>query len=236
MLKDAFTYARAHLGLKTAVGTEAPRNSFYDNSMSADADQSATYEAVFKRVELAYPIDLWWTWTSEGFIWQDGSASPVNEMKGAPVVGSSCPFDKDTSRYGGVAGQWQNTWLMKNGSSIAAVGGAASGVSFSLTLAHPSPLQPGSSWCLRPCNGTGACSAGDMPAAAECKGDPAEQWQFDSGSAQLRPASDGSLCMEAASCTHDASGGTWWCQAPTVSLQKCRDGYQGQQVSHPSAT
>jgi hypothetical protein len=42
-------------------------------------------------------------------------------------------------------------------------------------------------------------------------------------------ADDPSLCMEAAACVHDASGGTYWCQAPTVTLQACRPGYQGQQ-------
>lgn len=103
MLKDAFTYARTHLGIKTAVGTETPRNSWFAGTMSGDADQSATYETVFQRAQAAYPIDLWWSWTPEGYIWQDGSTSAVGAMRGAPVVASSCPFDKDTSRYGGVS-------------------------------------------------------------------------------------------------------------------------------------
>jgi hypothetical protein len=39
MLKDAFTYARAHLGMQTAVGTEAPRNSWYASTMTGDASR-----------------------------------------------------------------------------------------------------------------------------------------------------------------------------------------------------
>ena len=238
MLKDAFTYARTHLGIKTAVGTETPRNSWFAGTMSGDADQSATYETVFKRVQAAYPIDLWWSWTPEGFIWQEGSQSPIGAMQGAPVVASSCPFDKDTSRYGGVAGQWQNSWLIVNASASATtirtpkrrqdMGGHSGGTSsFSLMLAHPSPLKPGK-WCLQPCAGNATCKAGDFPAAAPCSSvsDTEQQqqqhWHYDSASAQLRSAQEPSLCMEAASCVHDASGGTYWCQAPTVTLQPCR--------------
>lgn len=232
MLKDAFTYARNHLGIKTAVGTEAPRNSWYAATMSGDADQSATYEAVFKRVQAAYPIDLWWSWTPEGYIWQEGSNSPVGAMNGAPVVASSCPFDKDTSRYGGVAGQWQNSWLMVNASGTVTTGsGKHTGpTSLSLTLAHPSPLKPGK-WCLQPCASNATCKAGDFPAAAPCSSvsSPQQHWHYDSASAQLRSAQDPSLCMEAAACVHDASGGTYWCQAPTVTMQPCRSGYEGQQ-------
>ena len=139
---------------------------------------------MFRRAQAAYPIDLWWSWTPEGYIWQDGSRSPVGAMRGAPVVASSCPFGKDTSRYGGVAGQWQNSWVMN--ATAAGAPAAAGGGAFSLMLAHPSPSHAGQ-WCLRPC-AAGACKAGDFPAAAPCATAVAEtsagRWLFDA--AQLR--------------------------------------------------
>eukprot|EP01052_Picozoa_sp_SAG31_P015602 SAG31_NODE_1008_length_10407_cov_2.369131_3_plen_244_part_00 len=164
MLNDSFTFARNHLGMKTAVGTETPRNSWFSATMSADADQSETYENAFKRIQAAYPIDLWWSWTPEGYIWSDGSSSPIGSMVGAPAVASSCPFDKDTSRYGGVAGQWQNTYIMNASSSEVFRGAAQTETPFSLTLAHPSPLQSGN-WCLQPCSASGSskCHANDSP-------------------------------------------------------------------------
>jgi hypothetical protein len=62
MLREVFTYARAHLGFKTAVGTEAPRPAFFTDIDTSAESAESTYEAVFRRVEKAYPIDYWWQW------------------------------------------------------------------------------------------------------------------------------------------------------------------------------
>ena len=140
MLNETFRYARAKLGFKTAVGTEAPRNAFFIQSMGGGAAAAqSTYEAVFQRIERAYPIDYWWTWTPEGFIWNEGnlgyssvcthilslvpmavgSSSPVGTMIGAPVLASSCPTSPS-------AGEWQNTWTLVNSSSASKCFGSLS--------------------------------------------------------------------------------------------------------------
>ena len=144
MLREVFTYARAHLGFKTAVGTEAPRPAFFTDIDTSAESAESTYEAVFRRVEKAYPIDYWWTWTPEGFIWNEGSGSPVDEMTGAPVLASTCPNP-------GGSGTWSNTWtLVKQGDSSTLI---------SLQLSQGSPLHPGE-WCLTACNSSLSVSPG----------------------------------------------------------------------------
>jgi hypothetical protein len=175
-----------------------------------DADPQTlvkSYEAVFKRITAAYPVDWWWTWTPEGYIWNDGSASPIGAMEGAPVVAGSCP-PPGPPPVQGSATPWSGLWQFN---SINSTGGG-SGAYSSLSLASPSPLQAGS-WCLKPCNGTASCAPGDLPVMTECQAnDLAQGWVFNSTTALLHVASAPSLCLESASCTHDPAGGTWWCQ------------------------
>eukprot|EP01052_Picozoa_sp_SAG31_P031064 SAG31_NODE_3252_length_4490_cov_1.814165_3_plen_742_part_00 len=258
MLKEVFSYARFHLGFKTAVGTEAPRNAFFIDSMEGGvAAAQSTYEAVFQRIEKAYPIDYWWTWTPEGFIWNEGSPSAVGAMAAAPVLASSCPASP-------AAGTGLNTWTLNattlqlpsaadwsNGSEqtvylLSLVSDPSGG-----TQASTASLTAGA-WCLRPCAAAAipsldtntvdptrlshgdlaatlaaTCKAGDVPVLAPCNASAAGLGWIRDG-ALLRVAASPGLCMESASCTHDPAGGTWWCQGPTISLEKCKIGYTGQ--------
>jgi hypothetical protein len=175
-----------------------------------DADPQTlvkSYEAVFKRITAAYPVDWWWTWTPEGYIWNDGSASPIGAMEGAPVVAGSCP-PPGPPPVQGSATPWSGLWQFN---SINSTGGGSGAYSI-LSLESPIPLQAGS-WCLKPCNGTASCAPGDLPVMTECQAnDLAQGWVFNSTTALLHVASAPSLCLESASCTHDPAGGTWWCQ------------------------
>ena len=159
----------------------------------------------------------WWSWTPEGYIWNEGSASPIGAMEGAPVVAGSCP-PPGPIVPGSV--QWSGLWRLN----------ASSDESYStLSLASPCPLAAGE-WCLKPCNGTASCAPGDLPVMTVCDpNDHAQHWVFNSSTALMHAAADTSLCLESASCTHDAAGGTWWCQGPRVSIQTCRPEYTGQQ-------
>jgi hypothetical protein len=137
-------------------------------------------------------------------------------MKGAPVVAGSCP-PPGPIVPGSV--QWSSLWRLN----------VSSGSYSTLSLASPSPLAAGE-WCLKPCNGTARCVPGDLPVMAECSpSDHAQHWTFNSSTALVHTAVDTTLCLESASCTHDAAGGTWWCQGPRVSIQTCRPEYTGQQ-------
>ena len=183
----------------------------------ADQTLVSTYETVFKRVQALDYVDWWWTWTPEGFIWNEGSASPVGAMEGAPVVAGSCPP--------GV--KWSGLWQLN---------ASTSGSYSSLSLANGSIVQPGA-WCLKPCNGTASCVAGDLPVMTECQANDSSQgWLFNSSTALLHAASDPSLCLESESCTHDPAGGTWWCQGPIVSVRLCRPDYTGQQWDYKAVT
>jgi len=77
VLKEAFEYARA-LGVKTCVGTETPLvipTAVKQRLTAAGKDPAKPdvvqeiYEAIFERIERAYPIDYYWFWTPEGWTW-----------------------------------------------------------------------------------------------------------------------------------------------------------------------
>lgn len=138
-------------------------------------------------------------------------------MEGAPVVAGSCPPPGPIAP-GSV--QWSGLWRLNVSSAKSHC---------TISLASSSPLADGE-WCLKPCNGTVSCGPGDLPVMTACApNDRAQHWIFNTSTALLHTAADSSLCLESASCTHDAAGGTWWCQGPRVSIETCRPDYTGQQ-------
>lgn len=76
--RDAFTFAR-RLGVQTCLGTEAPLGlpaAVRDRVRAAGrdpADPAVTrevYEATFRRIMAAHPLDYYWLWTPEGWTWE----------------------------------------------------------------------------------------------------------------------------------------------------------------------
>jgi hypothetical protein len=66
--KDAFTFAR-QLGVKTCLGTEAPLV-LPKAVAQRSTDVRAVYEATFRRIMAAHPLDYYWIWTPEGWTWE----------------------------------------------------------------------------------------------------------------------------------------------------------------------
>lgn len=78
MLREAFTHAR-RLGVKTCVGTETPliipkklqeRLKQLGKDPASPSVVRELYEGIFKRIIATYPIDYYWFWTPEGWIWE----------------------------------------------------------------------------------------------------------------------------------------------------------------------
>jgi hypothetical protein len=66
--KDAFTFAR-QMGVKTCLGTEAPLV-LPKSVAQRSTDVRAVYEATFRRIMAAHPLDYYWIWTPEDWTWQ----------------------------------------------------------------------------------------------------------------------------------------------------------------------
>ena len=75
---DAFSFAR-RLGVKTCLGTEAPitlPNALVQRLRARGLDpkapetRRAIYEATFKRIMAAHPLDYYWLWTPETWTWR----------------------------------------------------------------------------------------------------------------------------------------------------------------------
>ena len=89
MFRDVFTFAR-QLGIKTCVGTETPliipkvlqeRLKALGKDPADPAVVRELYEGMFKRIMETYPIDYYWFWTPEGWIWEGVSEEQVNATK-----------------------------------------------------------------------------------------------------------------------------------------------------------
>ena len=65
---EAFTFAR-QLGVKTCIGTETPLI-LPKNLAARSTDARAIYEATFRRIMVAHPLDYFWLWTPEGWTWE----------------------------------------------------------------------------------------------------------------------------------------------------------------------
>ncbi len=77
LLGDAFSQARA-LGVKVAIGTETPLTipkTLQERLIKAGKDPQdpnvvrEMYGGLFERISRAYPIDYYWLWTPENWIW-----------------------------------------------------------------------------------------------------------------------------------------------------------------------
>lgn len=89
MLREAFCHAR-RLGVKTCVGTETPLivpEWLKERLRSLGKDPTnpsvirELYEGMFRRIMAAYPIDYYWFWTPEGWIWQGVGEEEVAATK-----------------------------------------------------------------------------------------------------------------------------------------------------------
>jgi len=82
VFREAFGFART-MGVKTCIGTEAAltipaelakrlkAKGIDPNSRRA---QREIYEATFRRIAAAHPLDYYWIWTPEGWTWQGNSS------------------------------------------------------------------------------------------------------------------------------------------------------------------
>ncbi len=77
LLGDAFSHARS-LGVKTAIGTETPLTipkTLQERLAKAGKDPRDPavvrdiYRGIFERIARTYPIDYYWLWTPENWIW-----------------------------------------------------------------------------------------------------------------------------------------------------------------------
>jgi len=81
MFGEAFGFART-VGVKTCIGTEAPLT--VPRALAARLKAKGVapgnprakreiYEATFRRIMAAHPLDYYWLWTPEGWTWRDNS-------------------------------------------------------------------------------------------------------------------------------------------------------------------
>ena len=78
MLHDAFSLAK-ELGVKTAIGTEIPitipirvKERMLEKGFDpqSEAGLKEIYKGIFKRIESTHPLDFYWLWTSESWLWE----------------------------------------------------------------------------------------------------------------------------------------------------------------------
>ena len=88
VFRAAFTLAR-RLGVKTCVGTETPltipdlvKKRLADSGRDPKdpAVVKDIYQAMFRRIAAAYPIDYYWFWTWEGWTWDDASPEAIKAV------------------------------------------------------------------------------------------------------------------------------------------------------------
>ena len=108
---DVFTHGRA-LGIKFSMGTETPltipkalqarlREKGLDPNSPAVVRK--LYEGMFRRIALAHPLDYYWLWIPENWIWTEVKRSAVDattsdiklaqeglDMAGSPFVFATC--------------------------------------------------------------------------------------------------------------------------------------------------
>ncbi|NTV80471.1 MAG: hypothetical protein HGA24_03510, partial [Candidatus Aminicenantes bacterium] len=88
VFRDAFTLAR-RLGVKICVGTETPltipdlvKKRLADSGRDPKdpAVVKDIYQAMFRRIAEAFPIDYYWFWTWEGWTWDDASPEAIKAV------------------------------------------------------------------------------------------------------------------------------------------------------------
>ena len=85
MFRDAFGFARL-VGVKTCLGTESPMvmPKLLRERLAAQGKNPAdpdvvreVYEAMFRRIMAAHPLDYYWLWTPEGWTWRGNTAEQM---------------------------------------------------------------------------------------------------------------------------------------------------------------
>jgi hypothetical protein len=78
MLNDAFSLAK-ELGVETAIGTEIPitipirvKERMREKGLDPESEEGLKelYKGIFKRIEATHPLDYYWFWTSESWLWE----------------------------------------------------------------------------------------------------------------------------------------------------------------------
>ena len=78
MLKGAFSLAKK-LGVETAIGTEIPltipirvKQRMKEMGLDPESEEGlkALYKGIFMRIESMHPLDYYWFWTSESWLWE----------------------------------------------------------------------------------------------------------------------------------------------------------------------
>ncbi len=86
LLQDVFTFAQS-LGIKTCVGTETPLTvpervqAHMAETVEDASDVVQLYEGMFERIMRTYPIDYYWFWTPEGWIWRGSEWKDLSATK-----------------------------------------------------------------------------------------------------------------------------------------------------------
>jgi hypothetical protein len=86
---EAFGFAR-RLGVKTALGTEAPLKNFVPEEIagrlrakgknpSDPAVLRDLYQGIFERIKRTHPLDYYWIWTPEDWTWNGNSLSEMKQ-------------------------------------------------------------------------------------------------------------------------------------------------------------
>lgn len=77
MLHTAFSLAK-DLGIHTSIGTEIPitvpvrvKQRMIERGLDPNSEEGLTelYKGIFKRIESTHPLDYYWLWTSESWLW-----------------------------------------------------------------------------------------------------------------------------------------------------------------------
>ena len=88
MFGQAFTLARA-LGVKTCIGTEAPlriptplRKRLVKQGKDPDdpAVIREVYQGMFRRIAATHPLDYYWVWTPEDWLWQGNTGEQTRSF------------------------------------------------------------------------------------------------------------------------------------------------------------
>ncbi|MHB1033187.1 MAG: malectin domain-containing carbohydrate-binding protein [Pirellulales bacterium] len=126
MLDAAFRHARA-LGVKTCVGTETPlvvprlvaeRLKAQGKNPADPAVRQAIYEGMFQRIAAAYPVDYYWFWTPEGWMWSGASDAEVkatlDDLKAAIAAAEKTHAPFTLATCGWVLGPPQDRAMFDN--------------------------------------------------------------------------------------------------------------------------
>ncbi len=89
LLNDVFTFAE-RVGIRSTIGTELPLKlpeSVRNRLKKDDRDPSEPgtiqhlYEGMFERIKRTHPLDYYWLWTPEDWMWNKAKSSHVHRVK-----------------------------------------------------------------------------------------------------------------------------------------------------------